>query len=123
MAINSYVMATDLGNPDATLPKGEPVAKPEQSALPTLCDPRDLMNTIPVMFEDIVAGMWVRCVNWSRPRLVLETDMQNGKKVVFLAEMDASRAVDGVRRVAENDGRCFLEVPRLRQLWTAAHPV
>lgn len=123
--INDPRLVTPAGNPDAPLPKGEPIAKAPQVDV-TVCDPRTLLDTEPCGGRHKVeAGDFIRAGSWTKPRRVEHVDTQSDGPVLLLAEHDTSRTnTHGIRRVDKNEWERrsgWVRYPHLRRLWDAAH--
>lgn len=125
MSINDPHLITITKNPNAQLPKGEPVANPELPELVQVCDPRVLLCVEPVDFESVVAGDFIRAGQWTKPRLVEHVDAQHDGPVLHLAEHDTTRTNDhGIRRVDCTEWLSrsgWVRFPHLTALWSAAH--
>jgi len=125
--MNDPRLITRALNPDAKLPKGEPIAKAPQAAPETCCDPRQLLVTRRLCRpEDADVGDWVAAEGWTRPRRVEFIDM-NGDEgtTLFLADPDQGRTNEhGVRRLNVQGWLRrvpWRRYPNLKRLWDAAH--
>lgn len=107
-------------------PKGEPVAKPPQTAPEALCYPSDVMVSEVVREpSDVVVGDFLRSQHWSRVRRVECIDQGADGPVLLLREPDDSRTnAHGIRRLDQDGWRArgqWIRYPNLRRLWDAAH--
>ena len=122
---NDPRMVTPTGNPDAPLPKGEPIAKAPQTAPEGICDPRELLRTELVAMKNVEVGDFIRANGWTNPRRVEHIDQNELGPVLSLAEYDESRVnTHGIRRVDLGNWLCrnpWVRYPNLRRLWDAAH--
>jgi hypothetical protein len=95
----------------------------EAKAHTTVIDPTTLLDRDVVTFDDVERGDWVSKQYWRRPRRVVEVDRCGDGPILFLAEPDEARAVEGIRRVDRDrfDSTSWFRYPQLRTLWEAAH--
>jgi hypothetical protein len=119
-------LITSADNADASLPKGEPVAKAPQTAPEPLCYPSDIMSSERVECpEDVMVGDFLRPQGWSRVRRVECIDHGGDGPVLLLREPDESRTnAHGIRRLDREGWEArgaWIRYPNLRRLWDAAH--